>query len=99
MKAKNAKKASAKRPVAKTVRKTSPKTAARKTKTYAVDVHWDMAKSFEVEAKSREDAVRKIETAIREGSAHVLKGGFEATECYDVECVGEENPRGEIEFD
>lgn len=99
MKAKTENKASAKKSVKKTAKKTAPKTAAKKTKTYAVDVHWDMAKSFEVEAKSREDAVRKIETAIREGRIHVLKSGFEAMECYDVECVGVENSKGEIEFD
>lgn len=71
----------------------------RGEKVYAVDVHWDMAKSFEVKAKSREDAVRKIETAIRNGEVGVLKSGFEAMECWDVDCVGEENDKGEIEFD
>ena len=89
--------------------KTSEKSAAKaKTKAtkgkkgekvYAVDVHWDMAKSFEIEAKSREDAIRKIETAIRSGEVGVLKSGFEAMECWDVNCVGEENDKGEIEFD
>ena len=93
--------------------KTSEKTAAKANtkantkavkgkkgeKVYAVDVHWDMAKSFEVKAKSREDAIRKIETAIRNGEVGVLKSGFEAMECWDVNCVGEENDKGEIEFD
>ena len=89
--------------------KTSEKSAAKAKskaargkkgeKVYAVDVHWDMAKSFEIKAKSREDAIRKIETAIRNGEVGVLKSGFEAMECWEVNCVGEENDKGEIEFD
>lgn len=68
-------------------------------KRYAVDIHWDVAKCVEVKAKSREDAERIVFERIRNGEVCVWTDGFEATDYVEVECHGEENADGEIEFD
>jgi len=68
-------------------------------KTYAVDVHWDVARSFEIEATSREEAVQEMNARIDKGQVCVWTDGFEATEDVECECNGEENESGDIEFD
>lgn len=71
----------------------------KKTKIYSVDVHWDLAKCYEIEASSREEAEKKITELINKGGVNVHTDGFEATEDVEVHCSGEEGEDGEIEYD
>ena len=78
----------------------------QKTKKYAVDVHCDLAKCYEVEATSRDEAEEKVWKKIREilsnPTPSVIKllaaEGFEATEDAEVNCSGEEDEDGEIQY-
>lgn len=67
-------------------------------KTYAVDVHWDVAKQFKVDAESLEEAQEKIWNLIERGNVCVWSDGFEATDDVEVETVGEENDDGSVEY-
>ena len=67
-------------------------------KTYAVDVHWDVAKCYNIKANSQAEAEKKIWDIIKKGNINVLTDGFEATDDIEVECSGEENENGEIEY-
>ena len=67
-------------------------------KTYAVDVHWDVAKCYNIEANSQEEAEAKIWDIIKKGNINVWTDGFEATDDIEVNCSGEENENGEIEY-
>ena len=67
-------------------------------KTYAVDVHWDVAKCYDIEANSKEEAEKKIWDMINSGDVCVWKDGYEATDDIEVKCSGEENENGEIEY-
>lgn len=69
-----------------------------KARKYAVDIHWDWAKCVEVEAVSREDAIRKVERMVADRDARVDKSVFEPTEDFDIHCSGEENGKGEIVY-
>jgi len=64
-------------------------------KVYAVDVHWDWAKCFRVEAESREDAVRQVNEIMERVNSlptceiDGLRLGFEATSDFETEVCGE----------
>ena len=49
-------------------------------KTYAVDVHWDVAKCYDIEANSQEEAEAKIWDIIKKGNINVWTDGFETTD-------------------
>lgn len=65
---------------------------------FAVDVHWTVARSFEVEADSREEAKRIMEKRIAKGEVNVWRDGFEATDDMEASVSGEEGVNGEIEY-
>lgn len=67
-------------------------------KKYTVDVHWDFARSYEVEADSREAAERKVEEMMLADGFDPLRNGFEKLEDFEVACSGESNERGEMEY-
>lgn len=67
-------------------------------KKYTVDVHWDFARSYEVEANSRKDAERKVESLILANNFDPMKNGFEQLEDFEVRCSGEDNDNGEMLF-
>ena len=67
-------------------------------KTYAVDVHWDVAKCYEIEANSQKEAEEKIWDMINSGDVCVWKDGYETTDDIEVVCSGEEDENGEIEY-
>ena len=67
-------------------------------KTYAVDVHWDVAKCYDIEANSKEEAEKKIWDMINSGDVGVWKDGYEATDDIEVVCSGEEDENGDIEY-
>ena len=79
---------------------------SQKTKKYAIDVHCDLAKCYEIEAESREDAeeivwkkILKILSQPNPYPIHALIAeGFETTDDAEVTCSGEENEDGEIEY-
>ena len=48
-------------------------------KTYAVDVHWDVAKCYEIEANSKEEAEKKMWDIINRGDVNVWVDGYETT--------------------
>lgn len=67
-------------------------------KRFAVDVHWDVAKVFEVEAESREEAEKKVNDMVNKGEVCVWTDGFETTDDVEVSCSGIYNDDGSIEF-
>ena len=67
-------------------------------KKFAVDVHWDFAKSFEVEAESKEEAESIVGGRIRRGEIDPIRDRFEKMEDFDVSVSGEEGEDGEIAF-
>lgn len=67
-------------------------------KKYAVDVFWEYARSYEVEAESREDAERKIEALMLAPHFDPLKNGFEMLEDFDVRCSGETDDSGAMTY-
>ena len=67
-------------------------------KTYAVDVHWDVAKCYDIEANSKEEAEKKIWDMINSGDVSVWKDGYETTDDIEVVCSGEEDENGDIEY-
>lgn len=67
-------------------------------KKYAVDVHWDVAKCYNIEANSQAEAEEKIWDMINKGNINVWNDGFEATDDIEVECSGEEDENGEIAY-
>ena len=68
------------------------------SKKYAIDVHWDFARSYEVEAESREDAERKVEEMVLADGFNPLRNGFEKLEDFEVACSGESNEYSEMEY-
>lgn len=66
-------------------------------KKYAVDVHWVLAKCYLIKANSPEEAEKKINDLVNSGEVSVHTDRFETTDI-DVECSGEENEDGEIEY-
>ena len=85
---------------------TADKKSKKRVKKFAVDVHCDLAKCYEVEATSRDEAEEKVWKKIREilsnPTPSVIKllaaEGFEATEDAEVNCSGEEDEDGEIQY-
>ena len=68
-------------------------------KRYVVDVFWEYARSYEVEAKSRKDAERKVEKMMRVPGFDPLRNGFkQLDESFDLRCSGEEDDNGNIVF-
>ena len=67
-------------------------------KTYAVDVHWDVAKCYEIEANSQKEAEEKIWDIINKGDVNVWVDGYETTDDIEVKCSGEEDENGGIEY-
>ncbi len=68
-------------------------------KRYAVDVFWEYARSYEVEAESREDAERKVEAMMSAPHFDPLKNGFERLEDFELRCSGETDDRGTMSYD
>jgi len=67
-------------------------------KKYAVDVHWDFAKSFVVEAESQEEAEAVVNGRIDRGEIDPIKDDFEKMEDVEVSVSGEEDEDGEIAY-
>ena len=65
---------------------------------FAVDVHWDVARSYEVEAETREEAQRIVQERVDKGEICVWNDGFEATDDVDIKTSGEETVNGEIMY-
>ena len=57
-------------------------------KVYLVDVHWDVAKTYEVEAESREEAAAVMGRKLNAGELSYFDDGYESTDDTSVECVG-----------
>ena len=74
----------------------APKTGRH---TFVVDVHWVVARSYDVEAESREEAQRLIQERVDKGDICVWTDGFEALDDVEVSVSGEERNNGEIVFD
>lgn len=65
----------------------------KRVKTYAVDVHWTVARSFVVPAEDKATAMKSIWSKIGIGNEiDAFRGGFEATEDIEVNVSGEEDP-------
>lgn len=65
----------------------------KKVRTYAVDVHWTVARSFVVPAEDKASAMKTIWSKIGIGNEiDAFRGGFEATEDIEVNVSGEEDP-------
>lgn len=85
---------------------TADKKTKKRVKKFAVDVHCDLAKCYEVEATSRDEAEdmvwEKIRKILAQPNPHPLNGliaeGFETTDDAEVTCSGEENEDGEIQY-
>jgi hypothetical protein len=71
---------------------------AKKEQSFAVDVHWDVAKIIEVKATSREEAEKKVNDMINAGEVCVWTDGFETTDDVEVSCSGIYQDDGHIEF-
>lgn len=68
-----------------------------KAKTFAIDVHFDLARSFEVKAQTEEEAEKIIEDMITSGDL-TYTDNFEQTDDYECRCSGKENAEGMIEY-
>ncbi len=67
-------------------------------KRYAVDVHLDIARCYEVEAESQDEAEHHVRELVFAKGFNPLKEGFEQTEDYEVTCSGEADENGEMEY-
>lgn len=67
-------------------------------KRYAVDVHLDFARSYIVDASSRNEAVAYVEKMISTPGFDPLTDGFERTDDRDIYCSGEENEDCSMEY-
>lgn len=65
---------------------------------FAVDVHWDVARSYEVEAESADEAQKIIQAKVDAGEICVWTDGFEATDDCEVRTSGEETNDGAIMY-
>ena len=65
---------------------------------FVVDVFWTVARSYEVEAKTADEAHDIMQKRVDEGKICVWTDGFEATEDVEVETSGEEKNDGNIEY-
>ena len=67
-------------------------------KTYRVDVNWNVAKCYDIEANSQKEAEAKVWDIINSGDVNVWVDGFKITDDIEVKCNGEEDENGEIEY-
>jgi hypothetical protein len=67
----------------------------KQKKTYLVDVHWDVAKCYRVEAESAEEAQAIIQKQMDEGELSYFDDGYESTDDTSVETMGEQDENGE----
>ena len=65
---------------------------------FMVDVHWDVARTYEVEAESADEAQKIIQAKVDAGDVCVWTDGFEATDDCEVRTSGEEKNDGSLEF-
>lgn len=65
---------------------------------FSVDVLWTVARSFEIEARSRKEAQKKVQGMVDRGDVCVWTDGFEATDDVEVRTSGEELKNGEIQY-
>lgn len=65
---------------------------------FAVDVYWTVARSYEVEAESRDEAQRIVQERVDRGDVCVWHDDFEATDDVEVSTSGEEKVNGEIQY-
>ena len=68
-------------------------------KEYAVDVFWEYARSYVIEAESRQDAERRVTEMLRHPGFDPLKNGFEQLEDFSLRCSGEADVNGNIMYD
>lgn len=54
---------------------------------FVIDVYCDYARSFEIEAASREEAKAKVETMVLSEGFDPLANGFERTGDVEVRCA------------
>ena len=66
--------------------------------TFVVDVFWTVARSYEVKAKSREEAAKIMQSRVDKGEICVWNSGFEATDDVKINTSGEEKFDGSIMF-
>lgn len=69
-----------------------------KVKKFAVDVHFDIARSFEIYATDANNADEQIERLIKDGVICCTTGGFEQTDDYECNTSGEEDENGKIAY-
>jgi hypothetical protein len=67
-------------------------------KRFTVDVHWDFARSYEVDADNKEDAEHKVESMMLANNFNPLENGFEKIEDFVVRCSGEVDKNGNTLF-
>lgn len=65
---------------------------------FAVDVLWTVARSYVVDAETREEAQRIVQERVDKGEICVWNEGFEATDDVEVSTSGEEKVNGEIMY-
>ena len=65
---------------------------------FLVDVHWDVARTYEVEAESADEAQKIIQAKVDAGEICVWTDGFETTDDVEVRTSGEETKEGEIQY-
>lgn len=65
---------------------------------FAVDVYWTVARSYEVEAESRDEAQRIVQERVDRGDVCVWYDDFEPTDDVEVCTSGEEKVNGEIMY-
>ena len=65
---------------------------------FAVDVHWVVARSYEVEATNRKEAQKIVQGMVDRGEVSVWSDGFEATDDVEVRTSGEEKKDGGIQY-
>lgn len=65
---------------------------------FVVDVHWDVARSYDVEAESREEAQKIIQDKVDAGEICVWTDGFETMDDVEVRTSGDETNEGEIQY-
>ena len=65
---------------------------------FMVDVHWDVARTYEVEAESADEAQKIMQAKVDAGDVCVWTDGFVATDDCEVKTSGEEKNDGSLEF-
>ncbi len=66
----------------------------KQKKTYLVDVHWDVAKCYRVEAESAEEAQAMIQKQMDNGELSYFDDGYESTDDNSVDVAGEQDENG-----